>query len=210
MRSGKVMTLLEDIVKYVKKKIIRCIALFIILECATILITVLTWNYFAEKTPLLFHITLIVLINMVPFFISKFPKNLIDKSWSGEIIAVNIETKSDAFSAGGKTHSYTKHQIMLDVKKENGKIEKIKIKEVGEHNTVITKQLGYAVPNQGDIKAFTNYYSEGDKIYHFYGLKYYYVDKKNVDRSDCVVCGCENKKDRETCISCGYSIIKNI
>ena len=123
------MTLPADVVRYVKKRVIRCIVLFVLLACIAVAISALMWNYFAEKTPLLFHITLIVLINMVPFFVSKFPKNLIDKSWSGEIIAVNIETKSDAFSAGGKTHSYTKHQIMLDVKKENGKTVKIKIKE---------------------------------------------------------------------------------
>ena len=204
------MTLPEDVVRYVKKRVIRCIVLFVLLACIAVAISALMWNYFAEKTPLLFHITLIVLINMVPFFVSKFPKNLIDKSWSGEIIAVNIETKSDAFSAGGKTHSYTKHQIMLDVKKENGKTVKIKIKEVGEPNTVITKTLGYAVPNQGDIKRFVNYYSVGDKVYHFYGLKHYYVEKRNVEFSDCVICGCENQKDREMCVNCGHSLIKNV
>lgn len=201
------MTLPLDLDKYVKKKIIRCIALFVLLACITVAISVLTWNYFAAKTPLAFHICVICLINIIPFWVAKFPIALIDKTWSGEVVAVNIETKSDAFSAGGKTYSYTNHQIMLEVKKENGKIVKIMIKEVGEPNVFITKASGYTVPNQGDIKRFVNYYSVGDKVYHFYGFKYYYVEKKNVEFFDCVVCGSENKKDRETCINCGHSII---
>lgn len=204
------MVLPMDIVKYVKRKVVRCIALFVLLACVTATISILTWNYFATRTPLALHICLICLINIVPFWVSKFPISLIDKSWSGEVVAVNIKTKSDAFSAGGQTHSYINHQIMLDVKKENGKTVTIKIKEVGEPNTVITKLLGDTVPNQGNIKQFINYYSVGDKIYHFYGLKHYYVDKKNIELSECIICGCENKKGRERCINCGFSIINNI
>lgn len=203
------MTLSADVVKYVKKKVIRCIVLFVLLSCITVAISILTWDYFSAKTPLAFHICVICLINIVPFAVAKFPKVLIDKTWSGEVVGVNIKTKSDAFSAGGKTYSYTNHQIVLDVKKENGKTVKINIKDVGEPNTVITKALGYAVPNQGDIKKFENYYSVGDKVYHFYGLKHYYVDKKNIEFYDCVICGCENPKDREMCINCGHSIIKD-
>lgn len=204
------MILPADIVKYVKKRVVRCVALFVFLVCATVAISILTWNYFAVRTPLAFHILLIVLINAVPFFVSKFPWALIDRSWNGEIVAVDIKTKSDAFSAGGQTHSFTNHQIMLDIKKKNGKTVKIKVREVGEPNNVITKLSGYTVPNQGDIKQFMDYYSVGDRIYHFYGLKHYYVDKKNVSLYECVICGAENKKDRETCIECGHSIIKNI
>ena len=204
------MVLPMDIVKYVKRKVVRCVVLFVLLVCVTAAISILTWNYFATRTPLALHICLISLINIVPFWVSKFPISLIDKSWSGEVVAVNIKTKSDAFSAGGQTYSYINHQIMLDVKKENGKTVTIKIKEVGEHNTVITQLLGYTVPNQGNIKQFINYYSVGDKIYHFYGLKHYYVDKKNIEVAECIMCGCENKKGRERCINCGYSIINNI
>ena len=152
------MTLPLDIVKYVRKKVIRCVALFAILACATIAVSVLTWNYFTTRTPLAFHISLIVLINVIPFFVAKFPVALIDKSWSGEVVAVDIKTKSDAFSAGGKTYSFTNHQIMLNIKKDDGKTVTIKAKEVGEPNTEITKLLGYTVPNQGDIKQFINYY----------------------------------------------------
>ena len=204
------MTLPVDIVKYVKRKIIRCIVLFAILLSLTVAVSIFTWDYFAARTPLTFHIIVICVINIVPFAVAKFPWTLMDKSWSGEVLDVNIKTKSDAFSAGGKIHSYTNHQIILDVKKENGKIVKIKIKEVGEPNTVITELLGYTVPNQGNITSFVDYYSVGDKVYHFYGLKYYYVEKKKLTLIDCVICGSENKKERDTCLCCGHSIIKNI
>lgn len=204
------MTLPADIVKYIKKKIIRCVVVFLLLQCVTIAISALTWNYFASRVPLAFHIGIIILINAVPFFVAKFPKNLIDSAWSGEIVAVNIKTKSKPFSAGGKVFPYTSHQIILDVKRDNGKVISIMVREIGEPNNVITQLLGYTVPNQGDIKAFIEYYSIGDKIYHFYGLKHYYLEKEKKDFCICVICGAENKNSREKCVDCGHTLIKNI
>ena len=204
------MTLPADIVKHIKKKIIYCIVVFVLLECVTISISALSWNYFASRVSLDFHIGLIILINAVPFFVAKFPKKLIDRTWSGEIVAVNIKTNSKPFSAGGKVFPYTSHQIILDIKRDNGKVISIMVREIGEPNNVITQLLGYTVPNQGDIKAFIDYYSVGDKIYHFYGLKHYYIEKKKTDFFTCVICGAENKNDREKCVDCGHILIKNI
>ena len=81
----------KDIVKYVKKKIIGYVALFVLLECAAIVINVLTWEYFAARTPLPFHIGVIVWICIVPFIILKFPFKLIDRSWRGEIVEISVE-----------------------------------------------------------------------------------------------------------------------
>ena len=75
--SMKNIQLPKDIVKYVKKKIIGYVALFVLLECAAIVINVLTWEYFAARTPLPFHIGVIVWICIVPFIILKFPFKLI-------------------------------------------------------------------------------------------------------------------------------------
>ena len=71
------MTLPEDIVKYVKKKVIRCISLFVICLCATIAISILTWNYFSARTPLAFHIGVVFWINIIPFFFLLIPSIII-------------------------------------------------------------------------------------------------------------------------------------
>ena len=138
------MTLPEDIVKYVKKKVIRCISLFVICLCATIAISILTWNYFSTRTPLAFHIGVVFWINIIPFFIAKFPWTLIDKSWSGEVVDVSIEEKVGAYTIGKYMGAYPKNIIYLNVKLDNGKNKRIAMQEFG-----IRRHVGFEVPNEG-------------------------------------------------------------
>lgn len=202
------MTLPADLVKYVKKKVILCIALFVLLMCITVAISILTWDYFAARTPLAFHIGVIFWINVIPFFIAKFPWTLIDKTWCGEVVEVSVEEERGAYNPGGvkdKVSSYVKHVIYLNVKLESGKYKRIAVQEFGKR-----RHVGFEVPNEGDVTKHVDDYSVGDKVYHFYGLKHYYVEKKNLALTECVVCGVKNKKDGDTCVNCGHSLIKNI
>ena len=198
----------KDIRNYVRKKVIFNVLFFVCLEALAVVINVSLFEELRVRLNVGIHILLIIALQIIPFFISKFPFSVIDKSWRGEVVAVNINTKTDAFFAGGKSYSYTNHQIMLDVKKENNKVVKIKAKEVGEPNPETTWLLGYTVPNQGHITAFINYYSVGDTVYHFYGIPHYYIAKKQSDKNDCVICGTQNSSERDTCLNCGYSLIK--
>ena len=199
------MTLPEDIVKYVKKKVIRCISLFVICLCATIAISILTWNYFSARTPLAFHIGVVFWINIIPFFIAKFPWTLIDKSWSGEVVDVSIEEKVGAYTVANYMGAYPKNIIYLNVKLDNGKNKCISIREYGRG-----RHIGFEVPNEGDVTKHLDDYSVGDRVYHFYGLKHYFVVKKNSSFSECVVCGLNNKKGCDKCAICGHSLIKHI
>ena len=199
----------NDIRNYVKKKVISRTLFFVGLEVLAVLINIFLFDSLRSGLDSWNHILLIISLQIAPFVVSKFPLNIIDKSWCGEVIAVDINTKNDAFFAGGKTHSYTNHQIVLNVKKENGKVVTIKVKEVGEPNPETTWLLGYVVPNQGDIKNFVDYYSVGDEVYHFYMLPNYYIAKKISDKNICVICGAQNTSERDKCLNCGYSLIKS-
>lgn len=199
------MTLPEDIVKYVKKKIIRCIVLFVLLACITIAISVLTWDYFATRTPLAFHIGVLFWINVIPFFVAKFPWTLIDKSWSGEVVDVSIEEKVGAYTIGKYMGAYPKNIIYLNVKLDNGKNKRIAMQEFG-----IRRHVGFEVPNEGDVTKHLEDYSVGDRVYHYYGLKHCFVVKQNASFSECVVCGLNNKKGCDKCANCGHSLIKRI
>ena len=196
-----------DIVKYVNNRIIRCSGLFLILECVSIVFCILTWNYFATKTNVGFHLCVLFVICLIPFLISKFPKDLIDKSWSGEVVKVFVEEeKGINHTSVGLGHPYVKHVIYLDIKKDNSK----KIKCIAAQEFGIRQQIGFPVPNEGDVTKHLNDYSIGDRVYHFYGLKHYYFVKKNQEMVKCVVCGSENKKDRDSCLNCGHSVLKSL
>lgn len=195
----------RDIVRYVNKKIIRRIASFVFLEMVAIGIIVLSWDYFATKTNLGFCISLTSLLCVAPFYISGFPWKLIGKSWSETVIDVLIEEKKGVANTGaGKGHYYIKHVIYLKVKKNNGKEKYIAVREFG-----IRRYKGFPVPNEGDVSKHLDEYSIGDQVYHFYGLKHYYIAKKNSEMIDCVVCGAQNKAERTKCLNCGHSLIKN-
>ena len=208
------MTLPEDLVKYVKKKVIRCIVLFVLLVCVTVAISILTWDYFAARTPMAFHIGVIFWINVIPFFVAKFPWALIDKSWCGEVVEVTVEEEKGTVKiAVGRYWLYVKHVIYLDVKLENGKHKRIAIQDFGSKINDIGaryNQVSFAIPNAGDVTKHLDDYSIGDRVYHFYGLKHYYVEKKNLALTECVVCGFKNKEENDTCVNCGHSLIKNV
>ena len=108
-------------------------------------------------------------------------------------------------AGGGKAFPYDKNVIYLKVKKDNGKETRITAREFG-----IRSHAGFPVPNEGDITQHLNEYSVGDIVHHFYGLKHNYIVKKNSEMIECVVCGSQNQKDRNDCLSCGHSLIKNI
>ena len=193
----------NDIVKYVKKKVARCVVIFAALGSASIGISVLSWQYFTGKTNAIFHICILLLLGIIPFWVSKFPWILIDRSWIGTVIDISIEQKTGTYTVGGgKSFPYDKNIIFLKVRKDNGKEVYIPAREFG-----IRSHAGFPVPNEGDVAQHLNEYSLGDTVYHFYGLKYNYIVKKNSEMIDCIVCGSQNQKERSACLSCGHTLV---
>lgn len=196
----------NGIEKYVYKKIARCVLMFMLLESVSVGISVLSWQALAAKTSSFLHIGILVLLGIVPFFASGFPFKLIDKSWTGIVTDICVKEKTGTYTAGeGEVFPYSKNVIYLKVRKDNGKEKHIAAREFG-----IRSHKGFSVPNEGDVTKHLDDYSIGDKVYHFYGLKHYYIVKKNSEMVECVVCGTSNPKGREDCLNCGHSLIKNV
>ena len=194
----------KDVFQYARKKIIRCITLFALLEGVAIGIGILSWDYFFTRTPLPFHIGILLLVCAAPFYFSGFPWKLIDRSWCGTVTDISVEQEQGVcHTSAGRGHPYIKNVIYLKVKKDNGKEVYIAAKEFG-----IRHHKCFPVPNEGDVTKHLEDYSVGDRVYHFYGLKYNYIVKKNSDMIECVVCGLQNHKKRDDCLNCGYSLIK--
>ena len=196
----------NDIVKCVYKKIARCVITFMILESVAIITGVLSWQALDAKMGAFLHICILILLIIVPVFASGFPFKLIDKSWTGIVEDICIKEKTGTYADGeGEVFPYPKNVIYLKVRKDNGKEKYIAAKEFG-----IRHHKGFPVSNEGDVTKHLDDYSEGDKVYHFYGLKHCYVVRKNSEMTECVVCGSSNTKERDDCLCCGHSLIKNI
>ena len=196
----------NDIVRYVNRKIARCVIIFVLLESIAIGINILSWEYLATNTNIVFHICILLFLCIIPFFASGLPVKLIDKSWSGVVTEVFIKEKTGTYTTGGgKIFPYDKNVIYLKVQKDNGKKVCVVAHEFG-----IRSHAGFSVPNEGDATQHLNEYSVGDKVYHFYGLKHNYIVKKNSEMIECVICGSHNQKERNDCLNCGHSLIKNI
>ena len=199
------MKLPKDVVNYVRKKVIRCVATFVALETAALLTLALSWDYFAAKTNPIFHTLLVMVLCIIPFVVAKFPWSLIDKSWNGVVTEVYVKDEMGTYTAynGGQPRPYPKYVIYLKVKTDSGEEKRIAIREFG-----LRVQVGFPVPNEGDVTKHVDEYSVGDRVYHFYGLKHYYIVKQNYDMLECVVCGTQNHSERDCCIECGHSIVK--
>ena len=193
----------QDIKKYVRKKVISDVMYFVLLELIAVGVNIVTFDTFKRLLGGWIHVLIIIVIQLIPVAISRFPFKLIDKSWSGEVLSVDIETKPDAFMEGGRPISYTKHEIILGVRRKDGTVVKIVAKEVGER-----RHIGFAPPNEGNIKLYIDYYSVGDKVYHFYGIKNYYIVRNHAELNDCIICGAQNPLNRDDCFNCGHTLLR--
>jgi len=194
----------KDILRYVRRKIICCIALFVVLEGIAIGVAFLSWDYFAAKIPLPFHTTILLVLCALPFYFSGFPWKLLDRSWNGTVNEVSIKQEQGVnHTSAGRGHPYIKNVIYLKIKKDNGKETLIAAQEFG-----IRHLKGFPVTNEGDVTKHVNDYSVGDRVFHFYGLNHNYIDKQNSEMIECVVCGSQNHKNRDNCLNCGHLLIK--
>ena len=196
----------QDLVKYVNKRIARCITIFSVSEIVAIVISIFSYDYIATNTNIVFYIFVVIFLCAIPFFVSGFPFKLIDRSWHGVVTEVIVKSETGTYAAAvTKAFPYDKNVIYLKVKKDDGKELRIPAREFGIRN-----HPGFTVPNEGDITKHLNDYSIGDHVYHFYGLKHNRIVKQNFEMIECVVCGTQNTNVRDDCINCGHSLIKNI
>ena len=195
----------NDLSTYVNRKIARCVIIFVVLESIAIGISILSYKHLATNANIAFHICISLFLCAIPFFASGLAFKLIDKSWNGVVTEVFVKEETGTYTTGGgKAFPYDKNVIYLKVKKDNGKEILIVAREFG-----IRSHVGFSVPNEGDATKHLNDYCVGDTVYHFYGLKHNYIVKKNSEMIECVVCGSHNQKERNDCLNCGHSLIKN-
>ena len=195
----------KDISRYVRKKIIKRFLWLIVLSAAFAALNIYLWNEI-ENISIVTRVLLLVVSIILPFIISGVPVKMLDRSWRGEVISTEIKEETGVYMHGGQYATpYTKHVIILNVKKDNGKICKVRVAEYGSKNRL----RGEEVPNEGNIQHHMKDYLEGDLVYHFYGIPHNFVVSREIHRpTNCVMCGCRHPKTDDKCFNCGYKLIK--
>ena len=184
------------------KRIILCL---LMLSAITLLVIYYRETVFSYELVPPFAIACIgIAVYSVPFILFKIPHLFFDSTWTGVVTAVDIKTSIGTYSIGGRHFPYTKNDIVLTVRKENGKTVKCIAKSLG------VKEQKWIDPHTvGKIENHVNEFSVGDKVYHFYGFKYnFYVHEPQNEHKHCIVCGASNNLNREYCLNCHHELLE--
>jgi hypothetical protein len=132
---------------------------------------------------------------LVPFLLTKFPFNILDKTIYGNVVNIEIKTTLDNESSTRPCIElmYYKDTVFLTIEDISGK-------------EVIKKVF------EGKAGAFDGkMYKIGDKVFHLYGSRYTIIMPNQEDcRIQCSVCGKMNNIDEEKCQNCRHTLMKQI
>ena len=112
------------------------------------------------------------------------------KQWDGTVTEKHTETRQEKTSADGDDCHSTYTLYIVQIRKENGRVKKLKEKE---HN-----------------HPYYDYLQVGDRVRYHPQFNYYYekYDKSRDSYAFCPVCACKNNLSRDTCARCGVPVIK--
>lgn len=181
------------VVSSVAKRVIPCIILEFIVLWYVVFFGEMSFKMVGIEVRILIYIVLILL----PFIITGVPLKLIDRSWKGEIVGINVKMGlvRSVNGKGVRDGSY----LSLQIKRDDGKIV---------DHTVSVFSLGYTMQSSRAKSEFAeDDYAVGDKVYHYYGIKRLLIIHKDNSR-ECVICGSNNPESNAKCFYCGHSIIK--
>ena len=151
----------------------------------------------------IFRIILYVLLSLLPFVITGVPKKLIDRSFSGTVTAVEIKETTGTYTVGGRPWPYTKEDMILTIKKDDGKSIKFNVLSLG-----VKENHWRFVSVLGKIEHHTTEYNVGDRVHKYYGYKHLYVEPaKTQDSKQCIVCGVKNPLQSTVCWDCHSELL---
>ncbi len=173
------------------KRVIPCAFLFI-----AILLALIFWGDAIVPTdnPIV-RVIVSTLLSLIPFLIFGIPWKLIDRTYRGEILRVDIKTTVDNASSIHPTREllYRKNTIYLHVLLEGGQTVRRKVYE-----------------GDARLAQHLDTYHAGDRVFHLYGSQ---VTVKLLESADtavqCAACGNISHTESVVCEVCGRTLIKN-
>lgn len=187
----------EDIQRKVVNSIIKKVFPCIVLEIIIVLYIVFWGEKSFKMVDLGVRVLIYVVLIIVPFVVTGVPLKLIDRSWKGEIVAINVNMGlvRSVNGRGVRDGSY----LILKIKRDDGKII--------EHTLNVFTYANAMKSNRARSEFAEDDYAVGDKVYHYYGIKRLLIIHKDKSR-ECVICGANNPEHNDRCFNCGHSIIK--
>ena len=188
------MKLSKDLKRYVMNRILKRVIPFVILVVVLNVVLVLWGNVIFKTDNKIFQCSCYVLTMLLPFAVTGVPFKLIDRTYLGTIIKVDVATVLDSKSATKVTREmlYTKNIIFLTILLDNGKQIKTKVYE-----------------GEAKLEQYINTYKEGDRVFHLYGTKTTIVLPEDSDTHfQCSVCGASNDTSEKICRICSHTLIK--
>ncbi len=151
-------------------------------------------------------IMLSIFLLLAPFVITGVPLKLIDSAWSGTVTNIDIITVTGVYTTGGgEPWPYTKNDMVLTIKKDNGKMTKYTVMSLGTRP--------YSSANDtlatGKMEHHEAKFQVGDRVHKYYGYKHIYATHQDERECKyCISCGTANKLERHNCWSCNADLIK--
>ena len=185
------------------RKIVICAILFF-----AFLFIILVFGEVLFSVPEKYAVTkslIYLLVLLLPFAITGVPVKLIDKSWSGTVLAVDVKESVGSYKRSlGKYGIYTKHDLVLKIQKDDGREIEYTALSLG-----VKYKPSQEFSEVGKIEYHTSEYRVGDRVHKYYGFKYLYISNRNdQDGKPCIVCGSNNNIEHSRCWSCGSEMIE--
>lgn len=148
----------------------------------------------------------------LPVVLTDIYRLVTDRSWMGEIADVTVENISQPIERQWHYIMANMNAVKVSVRLANGQI-----KVIYPHIVRLNNYLGGrgAIPEwnekaeSGKAEFLLDQYPIGGKIYHFWGIKHFWVapDVK-AERNMCVACGFFNPREATHCRECKHSLIQ--
>lgn len=203
----------SDLQKYVKKQIIKHVAVFLLWQGMMIAILLIFGKaLFGVDNPYVIGF-MYALCLLVPFVNTKTVRLLCDKTYFGVIERVEIKTSFENERPWKPTQEgqYTATKVILTVKEEGSdRRHTVKVTEKGGTNEKQGMWDAYSQrPDSGFVQNAEMRYKVGAKVFHLRSTKHLVVLPEESDTTlRCAVCGETNKAEQETCRKCGHTLMK--
>lgn len=206
-------TLPADLQKYIKTYIAKKLSLFFGLEAVIVLILCLWGKTLLGSSTGIVLYALYAAVLIIPFFVTKIPFCLLDKSYFGTIEKVEMETSLESTVKGKPSLEgmYTAVTVKLHIKEEGtGKYHTVKI---GSKGSVSEKRGAWDTYSVGGDDGFVQNaeqaFTVGARVFHLFGSGHIVVlDDQKSQKVRCAICGQINDSTNEACQSCGHTLVK--
>ena len=177
-----------DLRRVVSEKIIRVAAATLGTAAVVSILEVLfVYDYFLNSLGKVNAIVIWIILSVLPFFILKGHRLLLDSSWDGKVIAVDYTARVEPITKVNASRIMKRtHLCEIYAETDGGAVKQLTLK---------LEDASLTLP-----------VSVGDRIRHYRGLEYPVIFDKPIQI--CPFCGYDNPIDAEECMICHHSVIK--